>query len=142
MNTSSTTAHTTPTQGMRYSVEELAEFESLLREKLVRAEEDLRFALDSLMRDNSNGTDDTYSGMHNLEDGSASLEREELMMLAARQDKFIKELRLAIGRIHAGTYGICKQSGELISKERLRLVPHATMSVAAKQLVAPPATAA
>jgi RNA polymerase-binding transcription factor DksA len=142
MNTTTTTAPKAPAPGLRYSAEELAEFEILLKDKLTRAEEDLRFALDSLMRDNSNGTDDTYSGAHNLEDGTASLEREELMMLAARQDKFIKELRQAIGRIRAGTYGICKQSGELISKERLRLVPHATMSVAAKQLGAPPANAA
>ena len=64
------------------------------------------------------------------------------MMLAARQDKFIKELRLAIGRIRAGTYGICKLTGELISKERLRLVPHATMSMAAKQHGATSAKAA
>ncbi len=133
MNTTTTIPTTERTQGLRYSAAELAEFESLLRNKLARAEEDLRSALDSLMRDNSNGTDDTYSGAHNLEDGSASLEREELMMLAARQDKFIKELRLAIDRINAGTYGVCRQSGQLISKERLRLVPHATLSIAAKQ---------
>jgi DnaK suppressor protein len=121
----------------RYSMDELREFESILRAKLATAQEDLRMARESLLRESSNGTEDTYSGSRGMEEGNPSLEREELMMLAMRQDKFIKELELALTRIRAGSYGVCRVTGELIPKERLRLVPHATMCIDAKQRSVP-----
>ncbi len=137
--------NTTPMAGsapsrvpLRYSTSELAEFEAILKSKLATAEEDLHMARESLLRAGSNGTDDTYTGTKGLDEGNPSLEREELMMLAARQDKFIKELELALGRIRSGNYGVCRVTGELIPKERLRLVPHATMCINAKQGNVPP----
>lgn len=96
-------------------------------------------ALESLSHEASNGTEDTYFGNKGLEEGNPSLEREELMMLAARQQKFIKELGLALERIRLGSYGICRVSGTRIPKERLRAVPHATTCIAAKQQTARPA---
>lgn len=117
---------------LSYTAEELAEFEAIIRIKVAAAEEDLRLATDSLSHQASNGTEDTYFGNKGLEEGNPSLEREELMMLAARQQKFITELNLALGRIRLGSYGICRVSGARIPKERLRLVPHATMCIAVK----------
>jgi DnaK suppressor protein len=137
MNASLLTDHSAPRDLPRYSADELREFETILRTKLASAEEDLRMARESLLREGSNGTDDTYTGSKGMEEGNPSLEREELMMLAARQDKFIKELELALARIRTGNYGVCRVTGELIPKERLRLVPHATMCINAKQQAAP-----
>lgn len=117
---------------MRYFPEELKEFETLLMSKLAVAEQDLSEAKESLLRVSSNGTDDTYAGGRNMEEGNPSMEREELMMLATRQEKFIKELHLALARIRAGNYGVCRVTGQLIPKERLRLVPHATLCINAK----------
>jgi DnaK suppressor protein len=118
---------------VRYSTDELAEFENIILDKLASAEEDLRAATESLSHRSSNGTEDTYFGNRGLEEGNPSLEREELMMLATRQQKFIKELNVALGRIRIGSYGICRITGQRIPKERLRLVPHATTCIAVKQ---------
>ena len=118
---------------VRYSPDELAEFQTLLKAKLATAEEDLAQARESLLRIGSNGTDDTYFGSKSMDEGNPSLEREELMMLTTRQEKFINELLAALARVRAGNYGVCRVTGELIPKERLRLVPHATLSMNAKQ---------
>lgn len=118
----------------RLTSEELAEFETIIRNKLAAAEGDLRMAMESLSYEASNGTQDTYSGNKGLDEGNPSLEREELMMLATRQQKFIKELNLALGRIRLGSYGICRISGVRIPKDRLRAVPHATTCIGVKQL--------
>lgn len=117
-----------------YSTDELSEFEILIRQKLDQAEELFRSAVGSLSHLTSNTTDDTYSGCSTLDDCSIVLEREELTAIAQRQEKFIGQLKEALGRIKRGDYGICRSTGELIPKERLRLVPHATLSVAAKNV--------
>lgn len=116
----------------RYSTEELHEFEELIHAKLAKAEETLGFDKDSLMRLSANNTDDTYLGQSGLEDGTAAMEREELTRSVVRQEKFIAQLTEALGRIRTGEYGVCRATGELIPKERLRLVPHATLTVSAK----------
>ena len=133
MRTTMNTSGNDRTAPLRYSAEELAEFAAIIRAKLTAAEEDLRTAMGSLSHLASNGTEDTYSGTAGLEEGNPSLEREELMMVAARQQKFIQELKLALERIRLGTYGICRVSGARIPKERLQLVPHTTTCIAAKQ---------
>jgi DnaK suppressor protein len=129
--------NTTPPQDFisapRYSTEELAGFGSIIRKKIAAAEEDLQLALGALSRAGSNGTEDTYGGNKGFDEGNAAVDREELMMLAYRQRKFINELNLALGRIRSGTYGICRASGARIPKERLRAVPHTTLCIAAKQ---------
>lgn len=115
-----------------YSTDELKEFEPLIRTKLERARESLDLARASLGSLDTNGTDDTYAVRGSLTDGSLSEEREEVMRLIIRQQQFIHQLEQALVRIHQGTYGICRVSGKLIPKERLRAVPHATLSLDAK----------
>ncbi|MBX2982930.1 MAG: TraR/DksA C4-type zinc finger protein [Flavobacteriales bacterium] len=116
----------------RYSAAELQEFETLIHAKLAQAEETLRLDKDSLMRLSANSTDDTYLGQSELEDGTAMMEREDLTRSVVRQEKFIGQLKGALGRIRTGDYGVCRATGQLIPKERLRLVPHATLTVEAK----------
>ncbi len=116
----------------RYSAEDLKEFEALIHAKLAKAEETLQLDKDSLLRLSANSTDDTYLGQSGLEDGTAMMEREDLTRSVMRQEKFISQLKAALGRIRTGEYGICRISGKLIPKERLRLVPHATLTVEAK----------
>ena len=117
-----------------YSPEELSEFESLIHQKLEQAEALFRSAVSSLSRLGSNSTDDTYAGGSSLDECGDLLEREEMTEIAQRQEKFIEQLKQALARIKHGDYGICRVTGQLIPKERLRLVPHATMSVQAKSL--------
>lgn len=132
-----TTKHSiAPTTELPYAADELAQFRTIIRVKLDIAEQGLSMAQESLSHQGSNGTDDTYVGIKGLDEGKPSLEREELMMLATRQQKFIQELHLALDRIRSGSYGICRATGARIPVERLRLVPHATMCVAAKQQMA------
>ncbi len=119
-----------------YSPTELAEFGLIITAKLMKAQEDLQLAKDSLRHLSSNGTADTDPSRHELDDGAPTLEREDLMRTIAREEKFINELQNALGRIRSGTYGVCRVTGQLIPKERLRLVPHATMSMAAKAAMA------
>jgi len=117
----------------RYGKTDLQEFEQVIAQKLAMAQNDLDELRSSLVHYSGNGTDDTSFSSHNMEEGNGSLEREELMMLATRQEKFIIQLKGAQERIHNGTYGSCRATGELIPKARLLSVPHATMSIQAKQ---------
>lgn len=116
----------------RYSDDELAEFKDLINIKLKEAQEDYELLKDSLSHADNHGTDDTGRTFNMMEDGSDTLSREEVAQLAARQEKFIQSLHSALVRIENKTYGICRVTGKLIKKERLRLVPHATLSIDAK----------
>ncbi|TWR30355.1 TraR/DksA family transcriptional regulator [Mucilaginibacter pallidiroseus] len=116
----------------RYSDAELKEFKELLLDKLRSSKEELNSLASSLSNPNANGTDDTAGTYKTLEDGSATLEKEQINQLAARQKKFIEQLEAALVRIENKTYGICKVTGKLIPKERLRAVPHTTMTMEAK----------
>ena len=112
----------------KYSDAELAEFRQLIVHKITNAKEELKELVTSLSEASSN--DDTAG--KTLEDGSATLEKESINQLAARQKKFIEQLEAALIRIQNKTYGICRSTGNLISKERLRAVPHTTLSIEAK----------
>lgn len=116
----------------RYSDDELKEFEALINEKLKQARQDLDQLRRSLSHEDDNTTDDTSPTFKMMEDGSETMSREETAQLASRQEKFIRNLENALLRIKNKTYGICRVTGKLISKERLRLVPHATLSIEAK----------
>ncbi len=116
----------------RYADAELVEFKDLLLDKLRMAKEELSALASSLSSPNANGTDDTAGTYKTLEDGSATLEKESINQLAARQKKFIEQLEAALVRIENKTYGVCRETGKLIQKERLRAVPHTTLSMEAK----------
>jgi RNA polymerase-binding transcription factor DksA len=116
----------------RYTDTDLQEFRNLIADKLRSAKEELLSLAKSMSNPNANGTDDTAGTYKTLEDGSATLEKEQLNQLAARQKKFIESLESALVRIQNKTYGICRETGNLIPKERLRAVPHATLSMEAK----------
>ncbi|MBP3835209.1 MAG: TraR/DksA family transcriptional regulator [Prevotella sp.] len=116
----------------RYTDEELEEFRSIINEKLALARRDYDIMMKQLMNADGNDVDDTSPTYKILEEGSATQSKEELMQLASRQQKFIQGLEAALIRIENKTYGIDRMTGELIPKERLRAVPHATLSVASK----------
>lgn len=116
----------------RYTAEELEEFETLINEKLDKAKAELQNLRASLTRSDGEGTGETFSSVKTLEDGAETAEKEQLSQLAARQQKFINNLELALIRIKNGTYGVCVDTGKLISKERLRAVPHTMHSIEAK----------
>ena len=116
----------------RYSAEELQEFKELILSKIAKAEKDLEF-LQQAVAGSENDVSDTAPTFKTLEEGSNVLLKEENQKLAARQQKFIRDLRAALIRIENGTYGICQATGKLIPKERLMIVPHATMTVEAKE---------
>ncbi|MBE6342941.1 MAG: TraR/DksA family transcriptional regulator [Lentimicrobiaceae bacterium] len=116
---------------VRYSDEELEEFKELILEKLARARKDLEMLNDNVSR-NGNNANDTAPTFKVLEEGSNVLSKEENSQLAARQYKYIQNLENALIRIENKTYGVCRMTGKLIPKERLRAVPHATLSVEAK----------
>lgn len=118
---------------LRYADDELEEFRDIINKKLEEARKDYILLKQTLANTDNNGTDDTSPSFKMIEDGSETLSREETAQLAARQEKFIKHLEDALLRIRNKTYGICRVTGRLISKERLRLVPHATLSIEAKQ---------
>ncbi len=120
------------TEKTRYSDSELQEFKELILDKLKSSREEFLSLTSSLSNPNSNGTEDTSGAYKTLEDGSATLEKEQINQLAARQKKFIDNLEAALVRIENKTYGICRETGKLIQKERLRAVPHATLSMEAK----------
>ncbi len=120
------------TEKTRYSDAELQEFKEIINEKLRVAREELSALTKSMNAANANGTDDTAGTFKTLEDGSATLEKEQTNQLAARQKKFIDNLEAALVRIENKTYGICRETGKLIQKERLRAVPHTTLSMEAK----------
>lgn len=128
--------HTTKTsltmennQALRYSAEELKEFEDIINAKLAKSRDELNYLKSSIMREDA-AENRTSAG--NLEDGASSMEKEQLNQLAARAQKFIADLERALFRIKNGTYGVCKDTGKLISKERLRAVPHTQQSMEAK----------
>ena len=118
----------------RYSDQELAEFKTLIEEKIVKANEDLELLKSAYMNDGNNGTDDTSPTFKAFEEGSQTMSKEANTQLAIRQEKFIRDLRNALIRIENKTYGICRVTGKLIRKERLVLVPLATLSIEAKNM--------
>ena len=117
----------------RYSDQELEEFKAIIEEKLRLAKRDYDEMMNTLMNKNGNAVDDTSPTYKVLEEGSATQSKEELIQLASRQQKFIQGLEAAMIRIKNKTYGIDRITGKLIPKERLRAVPHATLSVESKQ---------
>ena len=116
----------------RYSDSDLQEFKDLINGKLKEAKEDLNLLKGSLSHSDDHGTNDTGRSFNMMEDGSDTLSREEVAQLASRQEKFIASLKNALMRIENKTYGICRVTGKLIKKERMKLVPHATLSIEAK----------
>ena len=116
----------------RYSDAELAEFKELILDKLEKAKKDYEIYKSSITQSDGNDTQDTSPTFKVLEEGAATLSKEEAGKLAQRQLKFIQHLQAALVRIENKTYGICRETGKLISKERLRAVPHATLSIDAK----------
>lgn len=119
---------------IRYSDADLAEFKELIQMKLEKAKNDLDLIRSAYLNDLNNGTDDTSPTFKAFEEGSETMSKEANSQLAIRQEKFIRDLKNALIRIENKTYGICKVTGKLINKERLKLVPHATMSIEAKNL--------
>ena len=119
---------------IRYSDADLAEFKALIQAKLEKAKADLELIKSAYMNDLNNGTDDTSPTFKAFEEGSETMSKEANSQLAIRQEKFIRDLKNALIRIENKTYGLCKVTGKLISKERLKIVPHATMSIEAKNL--------
>jgi DnaK suppressor protein len=115
----------------KYNDEELNEFKTLIKDKINIAREELQYLVGTLSASNSNGDDAAIAGK-TLEDGSATFEKEQINQLAGRQKKFIEQLEAALTRIENKTYGICRSTGKLIPKERLRAVPHTTQSMEAK----------
>lgn len=116
----------------RYTDAELQEFKDLIQQKLDKAREDYEILKSAITQSESNDTQDTSPTFKVLEEGAATLSKEEAGRLAQRQHKFIQHLQAAQIRIENKTYGICRETGKLISKERLRAVPHATLSMEAK----------
>jgi len=119
---------------IRYSDADLAEFKVLIQAKLEKAKGDLELIKSAYMNDLNNGTDDTSPTFKAFEEGSETMSKEANSQLAIRQEKFIRDLKNALIRIENKTYGVCRVTGKLISKERLKIVPHATMSIEAKNL--------
>lgn len=117
----------------RYSDEELEEFKAIILEKLEKSQRDYDALKASLMNTDSNSTDDTSPTYKVLEEGASTLSKEETTRLAQRQMKFVQSLQAALVRIENKTYGVCRETGKLIPKERLRAVPHATLCIEAKQ---------
>ncbi|MBD3582076.1 TraR/DksA C4-type zinc finger protein [Flavobacterium sp. MAH-1] len=119
---------------IRYSDADLAEFKEIILKKIEKAKADLDLIKSAYMNDLNNGTDDTSPTFKAFEEGSETMSKEANSQLAIRQEKFIRDLKNALFRVENKTYGICKVTGKLISKERLKIVPHATMSIEAKNL--------
>jgi RNA polymerase-binding transcription factor DksA len=118
---------------VRYSDSDLKEFKVLIEAKLIEAQLDLDLLRGQLDHSDDHGTDDTGRSFNMMEDGSETMSREEMAQLAVRQEKFIQNLKNALIRIENKTYGICRETGQLIQKQRLMLVPHATLSIEAKR---------
>jgi RNA polymerase-binding transcription factor DksA len=117
----------------RYTDDELLEFKEIIIHKIEKAKSDYDLLKHTITHEESNDTEDTSPTFKVLEEGAATLSKEEAGKLAQRQLKFIQHLQAALVRIENKTYGICRETGKLISKERLRAVPHATLSIEAKQ---------
>lgn len=119
---------------IRYSDEDLEEFKGLIIEKIEKAQHDLELIRSAYMNDHNNGTEDTSPTFKAFDEGSAVMSKEANSQLAIRQEKFIRDLKNALIRIENKTYGVCRVTGKLINKERLKLVPHATLSIEAKNM--------
>lgn len=119
---------------LRYSDADLQEFKELIQGKIDKAEYDLVLIKESFINDQNNGTDDTSPTFKAFEEGAETLSKEQNSILAGRQEKFVRDLKHALIRIQNKTYGICRVTGKLIPKERLRAVPHATLSIEAKNM--------
>ncbi|MGA0941735.1 MAG: TraR/DksA family transcriptional regulator [Flavobacteriaceae bacterium] len=119
---------------VRYSDADLKEFKVLIEEKIVKAQQHLELLRSAYMNDGNNGTDDTSPTFKAFEEGSETMSKEANTQLALRQEKFIRDLKSALVRIENKTFGVCRVTGKLISKERLKLVPHATLSIEAKKM--------
>ena len=117
----------------KYSKKDLEYFKKIIEEKIASAEKDLSLLKESFDNSSSNGTNDTYSTFKAFEEGSETLSKESNTLLASRQEKFIRDLKYALIRIENNTFGVCRKTGKLISKKRLELVPHATLSIEAKK---------
>lgn len=117
---------------VRYSDAELKEFKTLIEQKIEQAKKDLEMLKQSFLNGANNDTDDTSPVFKSFEEGSEMMTKEINVTLANRQEKFIRDLKNALIRIENKTYGVCRVTGKLIDKERLRIVPHATMSIEAK----------
>ena len=119
---------------VRYSDKDLAEFKVLIQEKINKAQHDLELIKSAYMNDHNNGTEDTAPTFKAFDEGSAVMSKESNSQLAIRQEKFIRDLKNALIRIENKTYGVCRVTGKLINKKRLELVPHATLSIEAKNM--------
>ena len=128
----------TETKRSRYTDEELEEFKAIIMKKLGKAKEDIELLTEAFTNHSEHGTNDTSPTFKVLEEGQQVLSKEENSGLAARQQRFITNLENALVRIENKTYGICRVTGKLISKERLRAVPHATLSIDAKMKMSNP----
>jgi len=117
-----------------YSDEALQEFKTIIEEKIAKAQKDLDLIRSAYMNDSNNGTDDTSPTFKAFEEGSETMSKEANTQLAIRQEKFIRDLKNALIRIENKTYGVCRATGKLISAERLKLVPHSTLSIEAKNM--------
>ena len=118
---------------VRYSDQDLKEFKSIIEEKIKHSQHDLSLIESTFKNDSNNGTDDTSPTFKAFEEGSETMSKEANVQLAIRQEKFIRDLKNALLRIENKTYGVCRVTGKLINKERLKLVPHATLSIEAKK---------
>lgn len=119
---------------VRYSDTDLEEFRTIIAEKMAKCNKDLEMLKSSYKNDGNNGTDDTSPTFKAFEEGSQTMSKEANTQLAIRQEKFLRDLKNALLRIENKTYGICRVTGKLINKERLKLVPHATLSIEAKNM--------
>ncbi len=118
---------------VRFSDSDLQEFKDIILNKIKRAERELELLQSSYKNGSDNGTEDTSPTFKSFEEGTETMAKEANMQLAIRQEKFIRDLKNALIRIENKTYGICRATGKLIQKERLKLVPHATLSIEAKR---------
>ena len=118
----------------RYSDQELENFRKLIEDKIEKAQQDLELLRSAYMNDGNNGTEDTSPTFKAFEEGSETMSKEANTQLAIRQEKFIRDLKNAMIRIENKTYGVCRVTGKLINKQRLLLVPHATLSIEAKNM--------
>lgn len=119
---------------VRYSDAELVEFKELILAKIDKAQEQLELYKNAYVNNGNNGTEDTSPTFKAFEEGSETLSKEANSQIAIRQEKFLRDLKNALIRIESKTYGICRETGKLISKERLRIVPHATLTIEAKNM--------
>ena len=119
---------------LRYSDAELQEFKKLIQDKIAKAENDLGLIKENFINNQNNGTDDTSPTFKAFEEGAETLSKEQNAILASRQEKFLRDLKHALIRIESKTYGVCRVTGNLIPKERLLAVPHATLSIEAKNM--------